>query len=290
MPVQARRGRWPTITLALVLALVAVTKINSAYAQAPSETRQVASSCDPRIRPQGDQPPTVTGVYVPATNPPESTPSTARYRGPGDWPWLCRYRADNQAAPNFPAPDVIFYGDSITENWEKADPNFFNRSFINRGIGGQTSAQLLLRFYQDVVTLRPRVVHIVVGTNDVAGNPGSLDADSYKNNILSMVDLAKAHSISVILGSIPPAAKFPWRSDMPWRAKIEPVGEIRALNLWLRQLAKDRTLTFVDYYSAMAEPDGSMKEVLTRDGVHPNDSGYELMRSLARASIASSSR
>ncbi len=283
----ARSGCTVAITLTLLLTSMSLLSVGVARAQASGETQKVVGSCDPRVAPPADQPPTVTGVYIPATKPPGLTPGTTLVRDPIDWPWLCRYRADNHSARSFPAPDVVFLGDSITENWEKIDTSFFDRKFVNRGIGGQTSAQLLLRFYQDVVTLRPKAVHLLLGTNDVAGNPGSLDAESYKKNILAMADLAKAHNISVILGSIPPAAKFTWRSDMPWRERIDPVGEILALNLWLRQLAKDRTLTYVDYYSAMAASDGSMKEVLTRDGVHPNSGGYEVMRQVVQASIAS---
>jgi lysophospholipase L1-like esterase len=287
---QATSGRWSALKLTLVLVYLSVNGIGIASAQVPGETQKAVSSCDAQAAPLGDQPPAVTGVYMSAAKPPGSRPGTTMIRDPIDWPWLCRYRADNQAARSFAAPDVVFFGDSITENWAKADADFFDRRLVNRGIGGQTSSQLLLRFYQDVVTLRPKAVHIIVGTNDVAGNPGALDAESYKNNLLAMTDLAKAHNIRVILGSVPPAANFPWRQDTPWRERIDPVGEIRALNLWLRQLAKDRTLTFVDYYGAMAASDGSMREALTRDGVHPNGSGYELMRGLALASIASSSR
>lgn len=287
---RARSSRSSWITLSLLLACLSVSGIGIAHAQAPGGTPKAVSSCDEQPAPAGEQPLAVKGVYIPAAKPPGSTPGTTLVRDPIDWPWWCRYRADNQAAQSVPAPDVVFFGDSITESWAKADASFFDRKFANRGIGGQTSAQLLLRFYQDVVALRPRAVHIVVGTNDVAGNPGSLDAESYKNNILAMVDLAKAHNISVLLGSIPPAAKFPWRNDNPWRERLDPVGEIRALNLWLRQLANDRTLTFVDYHNAMAASDGSMKAALTLDGVHPNSAGYEVMRALALASITSSFR
>ena len=287
---EARRALGLARALALILALPVVMGSNVARAESLSDGQITTTSCDPQTKPQSELPPSPTGVYVPATIPPETAPSTARYRAPSDWPWLCRYRADNEAALALPAPDVVFFGDSITENWAKADPDFFTRSSLNRGIGGQTSAQLMLRFYQDVVALRPRAVHIVVGTNDVAGNPGAMDAESYKNNILAMIDLARAHRIRVILGSLPPAARFPWRADLPWRAKIQPVSEIRALNLWLRQFAKDRHLTFVDYHTAMAAPDGAMREALSLDGVHPNVSGYALMRTLAESAVASALR
>jgi lysophospholipase L1-like esterase len=271
------------------LASASLVDSNIARANSPVAQQITTSSCDPTIIASPDQVLTVTGVYVPATNSPESTAVKERYRAPSDWPWLCRYRGDNQAALAFPAPNIVFFGDSITENWAKADSSLFNNRSLNRGIGGQTSSQLLLRFYQDVVALHPKVVHIIVGTNDVAGNPGSLDAESYKNNVLAMVDLARVHRIRVILGSLPPAARFPWRSDMPWRAKIEPIREIRALNLWLRQLSSDRKITFVDYFSAMSAPDGSMLTALSVDGVHPNGDGYKLMRKLAEKAIANSS-
>lgn len=271
-------GTIPVLILAALLGIDA----DVARAEAPVGPASMATeSCDQQAASQSP-----TGVYVPAIRPPETSSGTTRYRPPGDWPWLCRYRADNQVALTFAPPEIVFYGDSITENWAKIDPAFFSRSAINRGISGQTSAQLLLRFYQDVVALRPRKVHIVVGTNDIAGNPGALDAQSYKNNILAMVDLARTHRIKVILGSIPPAARFPWRNDVPALAKFEPVREIRDLNLWLQRLAKERNLMFVNYHDAMADADGAMQTALTRDGVHPNAKGYEVMRQMAAAAVA----
>ncbi len=268
----------PVLVLAVLLAIGA----DVARAEAPIDAaRMTTLSCDPQADPQLSP-----DVYVPAVRASETPLGATRYRPPGDWPWLCRYRADNQAALAFAAPNVVFYGDSITENWAKIDVAFFSRSAINRGISGQTSAQLLLRFYQDVIALRPRKVHIIVGTNDVAGNSGALDAQSYKNNILAMVDLARTHRIQVILGSIPPAARFPWRSDVPALVSFEPVREIRELNLWLQRLAKERNLIFVNYHDVMANADGAMQSALTRDGVHPNAKGYEVMRRLAAAAVA----
>ncbi len=125
-----------------------------------------------------------------------------------------------------------------------------------------------------------------MGTNDIAGNPGALDAQSYKNNMLAMVDLARIHRIKVILGSVPPAARFPWRSEVPALVKFEPVREIQDLNLWLQRLAKERNLMFVNYHDAMADVDGAMQTALTRDGVHPNAKGYEVMRRMAVTAVA----
>ena len=156
-----RSGRNERMSILIVAALLAIDA-KVARAETPVDSVSIVTlSCDPQAASQSP-----TGVYVPAIRPAETSASATRYRPPGDWPWLCRYRADNQAALAFAPPDVVFYGDSITENWAKIDPAFFNRSAINRGISGQTSAQLLMRFYQDVVALRPRKVHIVVGTNE----------------------------------------------------------------------------------------------------------------------------
>ena len=274
-------GRTGVAARVLTVTASLVFGTDVARAEVPVDPAPMSTlSCDPQAASHASP-----GVYVPAARPEETPPSTTRYRPPGDWPWLCRYRTENQAALAFAPPDIVFYGDSITENWAKIDPDFFSRAAINRGISGQTSAQLLLRFYQDVVAVRPRKVHIMVGTNDIAGNPGALDAQSYKNNILAMVDLARTSRIKVILGSILPAARFPWRGDVPALGKFEPVREIRGLNLWLQKLAKERNLMFVNYHDAMADIDGAMQTALTRDGVHPNAKGYEVMRQMAAAAV-----
>jgi lysophospholipase L1-like esterase len=202
-----------------------------------------------------------------------------------DWPALCRYRAANASARSAGTPTrVVFMGDSITENWGLADAPFFDKGIVNRGISGQTSAQMLIRFRADVVALRPKIVHILAGTNDVAGNTGPLTAQDFENNIMSMVEIARANGIDVILGSIPPAAAFNWRPE------VKPVPIIRDLNRWLREYAKEKGLGYVDYHAALAGPAGELRADLGNEGVHPNRKGYVIMRRLAEESVAARKR
>lgn len=196
-----------------------------------------------------------------------------------DWPNLCKYKAQNPQVIALGRPDVVFMGDSITEFWQLADPTMFSEKVVDRGISGQTSPQMLARFMQDVVLLHPKAVHILAGTNDVAGNTGPNAPEDYENNIRAMVTLAKANGIAVILGSIPPVKRFAWRSD------LKPGPQVVMLNKWLRDFAAENHLGYVDYYSALADEEGGLKADLSPDGVHPNRDGYQLMRPLAQAAI-----
>lgn len=199
-----------------------------------------------------------------------------RRRGATDWAGLCRYQAANAALGPGKAK-VVFIGDSITENWLLADPDYFAGRVVNRGIGAQTSAQMLVRFRADVVALRPAAVHILAGTNDVAGNNGPLRPEDFQNNIESMVELARASGIRVILGSIPPTATFNWQPS------LKPAPRIAALNDWMRAYARRKHLGYIDYHSALKAPDGGLNPALGNDGVHPNREGYAVMRRLAEA-------
>ena len=196
-----------------------------------------------------------------------------------DFADLCHYKSDDAAVMKGARPTSVFMGDSITEAWNVGDAPLFTHGVINRGIGGQTSPQMVVRFYQDVVALRPKVVHIMAGTNDVAGNTGPSSPEDFKNNIRAMVDLATAHHIHVVLASILPAEKFAWRAD------IQPAEQIQQLNAWLRQLADQRKLVYADYYSSLATPSGAFRPELSNDGVHPNTDGYAVMRPIAEASL-----
>ncbi len=198
-----------------------------------------------------------------------------------DWSQRCRYQEDNLALPAASARRVVFIGDSITEGWKALDPAFFNDTVIDRGISGQTTAQMLLRFRSDVLELHPALVHIMAGTNDIAGNTGPTSLAIIEGNIATMVELARAHGIGVILASVPPAAHFGWRPD------IEPLASIATLNLWLRNYAQQQQLTYVDYYSALSDSTGAFKSTLSEDGVHPNAAGYAQMKPLALAAIDS---
>jgi len=204
----------------------------------------------------------------------------SRAQQAADWPNLCRYKAANAALAQGPRPRAVFMGDSITDNWARGDPALFADGIVGRGIGGQTSPQMLARFRQDVVALRPRVVHIMAGTNDIAGNTGPTTLEDYRHNILAMIDLARVNDIAVVVAAIPPSRKLFWRDN------LDPRPQIREWNEWLRGLAFGRGFTFVDYGMVLADPDGGMRADLGNDGVHPNRLGYARMRSLAERAIA----
>lgn len=197
-------------------------------------------------------------------------------REASDWAGLCRYRRDNEAlVASGRRPRAVFFGDSITENWVLGDPDLFGADVVGRGIGGQTSAQMLVRFRQDVIDLKPRIVQILAGTNDIAGNRGPTSERDYQNNIMAMVELAKAHRIRVVLASIPPAAAFIWRPE------VTPGPRIARLNAWLADYARRERLTYLDYHAVLADPDGAMRKGWSLDGVHPNRDAYVALRPLA---------
>ena len=200
-----------------------------------------------------------------------------------DFGKLCQFRAQNAALAKSggPRPQVVFMGDSITEGWGKLDPAFFTKGNLDRGISGQTTSQMLLRFRQDVIDLQPQAVHIMAGTNDVAGNTGPVTIEQVEGNIASMAELAKAHGIRVILASVPPAAKF------GWRPAVQPAGTIRTLNAWIKDYAARNGFTYVDYFGALATPEGGMKPGMAQDGVHPTKQGYAVMEPLTDAAIRS---
>jgi lysophospholipase L1-like esterase len=199
-------------------------------------------------------------------------------RAKTDWPNLCKYR-DANAAMTTP-PRVVFIGDSITESWVRGDPQLFRDGVIGRGISGQTSPQILLRFFQDVIELRPRVVHIMAGTNDIAGNTGPTTEQDFKNNIIAMIDLARAHHIQVAVASILPAGSFSWKPG------LKPAATIVELNSWLRGYAQKSHIRYVDYYAVLADSQGGFKPNLSNDGVHPNRDGYAAMKNSALLGIA----
>jgi lysophospholipase L1-like esterase len=195
-----------------------------------------------------------------------------------DWADLCRYRADNAALTG--RPRAVLMGDSITDFWLQGDPALFRGGVADRGISGQTSSQMLVRFWPDVIALHPRIVQILAGTNDIAGNTGPMTEQDYKNNIMAMVTLARAHHIRVILGSIPPAVSFWWKPE-----PYQPAAEIRHLNDWLRRYASSSGVGFIDYYAHLVTPAGAFRSDFSNDGVHPNDAGYKEMSALLQASL-----
>jgi lysophospholipase L1-like esterase len=200
-----------------------------------------------------------------------------------DWAQLDHFRVENAAlaAPAAGERRVVFYGDSITAHWAEGGYGFFpGKPYVGRGISGQTSAQMVVRFHQDVVDLRAAAVVILAGTNDVAENTGPMTPEMTMDNFRSMVEMARANAIKVVICSIPPAGDFPWRHG------LEPAGKIRALNARLEAWAKSEGFVWVDYYSALADASGAMKPGVSLDGVHPNAAGYAIMTPLAEAGIA----
>ena len=206
-------------------------------------------------------------MLVSAALPAQAAPSAQ------DWPNLSAYRERNAAVLAQPASArrVVFMGDSITQNWalEALGPGW-----VNRGISGQTTPQMLLRFRADVLALRPRVVVILAGTNDLAGNTGPATPEMVEDNIASMAELAKAHQLRVVLGAVLPAAAYPWAPG------LRPAPVILQLNQWLRAYAQREGHAFVDFHSPMADAAHGLRKDYSEDGVHPNAVGYAVMNGL----------
>ena len=204
-----------------------------------------------------------------------------------DWPNLGRYReANSKVAP--PAKDedrVVFMGDSITDSWKLAE-YFPGRPYINRGISGQTTPQMLIRFRPDVIELKPKVVVIFAGTNDLAGNTGPMSLESIQNNLASMTELAHANGIRVVLDSVMPINDYVVRDGKPLvRSVARPPEKILALNKWIKDYAAAKGLVYLDYFSAVVDDKGFLKAELSHDGLHPTPEGYRVMKPLAEHAI-----
>lgn len=230
-------------------------------------------------------PPVFAALLLSAAAVPQATPSAppkpqaereAEDRLHTDFAWLDRYRAANAQVTG--PVRVVFLGDSITQGWFDKVPAFFANGRQGRGIGGQTTPQMLLRFRQDVIDLHPQVVQIMAGTNDIAGNTGPMTAEQTEANLMSMTELAQAHGIRVILASIPPADHFPWRPG------LDTASRIAALNRWMQAYAARTGATYADYWTALHDGQ-ALKAAWTYDGVHPNAAGYAVMAPVAEAAI-----
>jgi lysophospholipase L1-like esterase len=198
-----------------------------------------------------------------------------------DWPHLYRYREANAAViASGEKPGIVFMGDSITEGWTGMRRVFFAQGRVGRGIGGQTTPQMLVRMQPDVIALRPRHVHIMAATNDIAGNTGPMRLEDTFDNVRAMTTLARANGIGVILASVPPAAAFPWRPGLEVRRPIA------AINAWLRDFAQEAGATWIDHHSVLATTDGAMRAGLASDGVHPTEAGYAAMEGLLAPLLA----
>ena len=206
-----------------------------------------------------------------------------------DWPALARYREAN-AGVSAPAKDekrVVFMGDSITDGWKLAT-YFPSKPYINRGISGQTTPQMLIRFRPDVIALKPQVVVILAGTNDLAGNTGPMSLEAIEANLTSMFELARANNIRVVIASVLPVSDYAKnREGKPIiQTTRRPPEKIKALNEWAKKYAAENGLTYLDYFSASVDEKGFLKEELSNDGLHPNEKGYVVMQPLAEQAIA----
>jgi Lysophospholipase L1 and related esterases len=199
-----------------------------------------------------------------------------------DWANTSRFKDDN-AKLGLPASGekrVVFMGNSITEGWINTSPEFFaGKSYVNRGISGQTTPQMLVRFRPDVINLKPALVVILAGTNDIAGNTGPSTLEMIMDNLISMCELAKANNIKVVLSSVLPAF------DYPWKPGLEPAPKIIKLNEMIKSYAEKNNIIYLDYFSSMADERKGLPKELSGDGVHPNKKGYDVMAPLAEAAI-----
>ena len=209
----------------------------------------------------------------------------ARYN---DYANYARYREANaKLAP--PAKDekrVVFMGDSITDSWKLAE-YFPNQPFVNRGISGQTTSQMLLRFRADVIDLKPKAVVILAGTNDISGNTGPMTLEAIEGNLASMVELAHANGINVIVASVLPISDYNTNKEGKpiVRTVQRPPAQILALNQWLKNFAAERKLVYLDYFSATVDDKGFLKAELANDGLHPNEKGYAIMKPLVEEAV-----
>ncbi len=204
-----------------------------------------------------------------------------------DWADLARYRRANAELPPPAAGEarVVFMGNSITQGWAPLFPALFpGRPYVGRGIGGQTTPQMLVRFRQDVIALRPRAVVILAGTNDIAGNTGPTTLAAIADNLASMADLARANGIRVVLCSVLPA------HDYPWRPGLAPAPKIVALNRWIRSFAERQGHVYADLHAATADERQGLPRALSDDGVHPNAAGYRVMAPVVERAIAEALR
>jgi lysophospholipase L1-like esterase len=238
---------------------------------------------EPGTKPETSAPTTAQTAAQPTT--PAGRPDNDYWRQHDhllliDFPWLAHFKeADAILDPPAPGENrVVFMGDSITEGWHLGQ-SFPGKPYINRGISGQTTPQMVLRFHQDVINLKPRVVVILGGVNDIAGNTGPMALEDIENNLAAMAEIATANKVKVVFCSVLPAIDF-W-----WAPGQHPAKEIADLNVWLKAYAASKGFTYVDYYSAMKDDQGGLPKSLSPDGVHPNAAGHAIMKPLVEAGI-----
>lgn len=207
-----------------------------------------------------------------------------------DWPQLARYRDANAELHRAGTKvDIVFLGDSITDAWDNEGYGGFfpGKGYVNRGIGGQTTPQMLVRLRPDVLAFKPRVIVLLAGTNDIAGNTGPMSDADIQENIAAISELAAAHGAKMVLASILPVSSYHIRPEtMPAQTMRRPMPRILALNEWIRKYAAEHGHVYLDYFSAVADAQGLLREELSEDDLHPNVKGYAIMAPLAEAAIA----
>lgn len=198
-----------------------------------------------------------------------------------DWPQLSYYQKANELLKTSEKPiEAVFFGDSITEGWPQFNPSFFDsNNFVGRGIGGQTTPQLLLRFRQDVLGLRPKKVIFLAGINDIAENTGPISIEAIMGNIKGMTEMAKANEVEMVLCAVLPANSFPWRPS------IIPTRKVIKLNQMIKAYAQENNLIYIDYYNHMVDDEQGLISTLGYDTVHPNKAGYALMEEVLLKSL-----
>lgn len=205
-----------------------------------------------------------------------------------DWPALARYREDNAKLAAVPPGEqrVVFLGASTIDMWGRKRGEFFpGKPYVNRGISGQTTPQMLIRFRPDVIALKPKAVVIMGGGNDIAGNTGPMRLEDIEANLTSMADLAKANGIRVVLASVPPVCN----GNIAWLER-RPIEKVRTLNLWMRDYAAANGMVYLDWFTSLAGEGGVLRKEYTYDCLHPNEDGYRIMGPLAEKAIAAALR
>ncbi len=273
------------ITAAFVIFFVTLTALAASHAQ-----QQTAPTAPPSTAAPTPAAPT-TAAAVPSC-PEVATAMTALIRNDArirDWAELTRYRDANRslAAPSAGEARVVFMGDSITDAWPQPrfGDFFAGKPYIGRGISGQTTPQMLVRFRPDVIDLHPKAVVILAGTNDIAANTGPMTNEEIEANLMSMAELARAHRIKVVFSSILPVSEYHTTPTSVPQTTRRPMARIRAINDWMKKYAAAEGHVYLDYFPATIDDKGLLREEFSADDLHPNAAGYAAMAPLAEAAI-----
>ena len=270
-------------TRALAVAALTALTVPAMFAQAPS-AQTPPPAATPAAQPQAGPPQAALPPLSCSELAAALRTAMANDVRSRDWAALNRYRESNRTNPK---ADVVFMGDSITDAWQRQAAGFFTgKNYADRGISGQTTPQMLVRFRSDVIALKPRAVVILAGTNDIAGNTGPMTNEEIQGNLQSMAELATANGIKVVLSSITPVSEYHVANANATPQTIQrPMARIRAINDWMKSYAAANKHTYLDYFSAMTDDKGLLRAELSGDDLHPNAEGYKIMAPLAESAI-----